>query len=192
MKSVYVIGGAGVGKSTFTSQLLDEIGLPLGPLVELHSKPNVKNVVTVRGHEVGNSGIYLGVMRNSFPGTDGLDRATSPAGAEWLRLMHERGEGHEWLLAEGATLATRPFLTALHETSDLLLVHLWADDFVKELRFMQRGSNQAEQFVKQTATRSLNLLGDMEKLGVNAYSGDAARTSDWDHALRLCHEHLGV
>lgn len=190
MKSVYVIGGAGTGKSTFTAQLLDQIGLPLGPLVELHAKPNVKNVVTVRGHEVGESGIYLGVMRDSFPGTDGLDRATSPAGAEWLRLLHERGEGHEWLLAEGATLATRPFLTALHETSDLLLVHLLAEEFVKELRFMQRGSNQAEQFVKQTATRSWNLMGDMQKLGVAGINIDTADGDAWAWGLRQAFAHL--
>lgn len=190
MRSVYVIGGAGTGKSTFTAQLLDMIGEDLGPMVDLHAKPNVKNVVTLRGHEIGEAGIYLGCMRDSFPGTDGLDRATSPAGAEWLRLMHERGERHEFLLAEGATLATRPFLEALQETTDLLIVHLWADDFVKELRFRQRGSAQAEQFVKQTTTRSANLLSDMEKAGVFCLSADTSDGDAWVWALRQGFAHL--
>lgn len=192
MRSIYVIGGAGTGKSTFTRQLLDALDEPMGPLVELHSKPNVKNVVTLRGHEVGDSGIYLGVMRESFPGTDGLDRATSPAGAEWLRLMHERAGGYEWLLAEGATLATRPFLTALLETSDLLLVHLHADEFVKELRFHERGSTQAEQFVKQTATRSWNLLEDMAKAGADYVDIDTADVRSWMAGLNRAQRHLEV
>jgi hypothetical protein len=187
MRSVYVIGGAGAGKSTFTRQLLDSLGETLGPQIDLHAKPNKKNVVTVRGHEVGDHGIYLGCMRESFPGTDGLDRATSPAGAEWLR---QGASGYHFLVAEGATLATRPFLTALHETSDLLLVHLWAEDWVKELRFRTRGSDQADQFVKATETRAENLLSDMRKLGVQTLSVDSVDMAEWVAALMRSVEHL--
>lgn len=188
MRSIYVIGGAGTGKSTFTRQLLDALGEPMGPLIDLHSKPNKKNVVTLRGHELGEAGIYLGCMRESFPGTDGLDRATSPVGAEWL-LMHA-WKGYEFLLGEGATLATRPFLTALHETTELVIVHLWAEDWVKELRFLSRGSAQAEQFVKATATRAENLLHDMEKLGVETVSINSVLADEWVDILGQAAHHL--
>ena len=35
MRSVYVIGGAGAGKSTFTSRLIDGLGVEYGPLEDL-------------------------------------------------------------------------------------------------------------------------------------------------------------
>ena len=189
-RSVYVIGGAGTGKSTFMSQLLDRLldGDDMGPLEDLYSKPNKKNVVTLRGHFVGEAGMYLGKMRSSYPGTDGLDRATSPAGAEWLELgMHS---GLSYIVAEGATLATRPFLSALYEHTNLLLIHLWVDEFVRELRFAERGSNQPEQFVRQTATRSANLLEDMRKLGVSWLSLNTADPSTWERGLTTAHRHL--
>lgn len=185
-RSVYIIGGAGTGKSTFTRELLERLGCRMGSLYDLYALPNKKNVVTLRGHDLEPGGIYLGCMRDSFPGTDGLDRASSPVGAAWLR----NGDLPDFIVAEGATLATRPFIAALHETTRLLLVHLTADDFIKELRFKQRGSEQADSFVTATATRSANLLADMGKLGVAALEVDTSEPREWSDALTLCLEHL--
>lgn len=190
-RSVYVIGGAGSGKSTFMDQLLGRLGVEMGPLTDLASKPNARGTkVTLRGHglvgEPG-EGLYIGCMRDSFPGTDGLDRASSIAGELWLEL----GDLPKYIVAEGATLASRRFIGALHKHTELLLVHLHADEFVKELRFMERGSNQAEQFVRQTATRSANLERDMRKLGVRVYLCDTADPDGWEVALRFCREWLG-
>ena len=52
--SVYVIGGAGTGKSTFMSQMLDQLSvLPLEELRDLHRTPNARGtIVTLRGHHV--------------------------------------------------------------------------------------------------------------------------------------------
>ena len=186
-QSVYVIGGAGTGKSTFMEQLLDRLGHPMGPLVDLASRPNARGVkITLRGHWLGLDGLYIGCMRESFPGTDGLDRASSIAGEEWL----ETGVLPSFVIAEGNTMATRRFIGALHKHTNLLLVHLEADDFVKELRFLQRGSNQHEQFVRQTATRAGNLLADMEKDGVETISLDTSDPQLWDRALQACWIHL--
>jgi hypothetical protein len=187
--SVYIIGGAGTGKSTFMGDLLEIVaGRRLGPLVDLHAKANPKNVVTLRGHETEDGGLYLGCWRPSFPGTDGLDRASSPVGEEWL----DQGgaDGYSYLIGEGATLATRRFLTALNVNTDLLLVHLYADDFIKDLRFAERGSDQAWSFVMGTATRSANLLADMKKAGVRTLSVDSAENTEWANALYLCERSL--
>lgn len=186
--SLYVVGGAGTGKSTFMARLLESLGAEMGPLTDLHAKPNKKNVVTLRGHDLSDGGLYIGCMRDSFPGTDGLDRASSVTAEEWLDLgMHD---GLKYIVAEGATLATRRFISALDRHTNLLLVHLHADDFVKELRFAERGSAQADSFVKQTATRSLNLWAEYKAQGVATLDCDTADPNRWAYTLGASLEHL--
>jgi GTPase SAR1 family protein len=189
-QSVYIIGGAGSGKSTFMNQLLDGFVMTHGPLIDLHSKRNAKALVTLRGHRMngfaGERGIYLGHLRDSFPGTDGLDRASSPTGAEWL----ENGPLPDFIIAEGATLATRPFLTALAQRTSLLLVHLWADEMITELRFFERGSGQDPKFVANTVTRSRNLHNYLESQNVPCLSVDTGDTAAWNLALAACFTHL--
>lgn len=188
-KSVYIVGGAGTGKSTFTGQLLHCIGEELGPLQDLHSKPNSRGtMITLRGHRIGGDGLYLGCMRDSFPGTDGLDRVSYIPGEEWLELGHHKEFG--FVVGEGATLAVRRFITKMHEHTDLLLVHLAAEDFVKELRFLERGSNQDPKFVLATETRSRNLLEDMAKAGVACWDVDTADPAEWQQALDVTLNHL--
>lgn len=188
VQSVYIIGGAGTGKSTFMRQLLERLPEP-GPLVDLHSKPNSRGtVITLRGHEVGD-GIYLGSMRDgAHPGTDALDRISYVPGDEWLLEGHH--ERYAFVVGEGATLAVHRFMSALHETTNLLLIHLWADDWVKELRFASRGTTQAENFVKSTATGSENLLKKMQKEGAEAISLDSVLVDPWLEALDRATEHL--
>lgn len=192
--SVYVVGGAGTGKSTFMETLLKSIGATMGPLEDLHAKPNKKNVVTLRGHRLADGGLYIGCMRDSFPGTDGLDRASSVTAEEWLDLgLHTgpvNGPATRYIVAEGATLATRRFISALHRHTDLLLVYLHADDFVKELRFAERGSAQAESFVKTTATRSLNLWAEYRAQGVATLDVDTSDPNRWAYALGKSLEHV--
>lgn len=191
-RSVYIIGGAGTGKSTFTAALLGDCYF--GPLLNLHEERNAKNVVTLRGHGLSRptapqgqrGGMYLGAMRDEFPGTDALDRATSPVGAAWLRA----GDLPPWIVSEGATLATRPFMYALAETTLLLAVHLYASDAVKVQRFAERGSAQKESFVTATATRSANLYRDMLPLPGPRLSVDTSVGWEWRTALDLAATHL--
>lgn len=187
--SVYIIGGAGVGKSTFTRQLLEnQAALPLGEQIDLHAKPNAKVVVTLRGHVTRDSGIYLGKWRASFPGTDGLDRASSPTGEEWLDTgMHKR---FRYIVGEGATLATERFLTALHRNTDLLLVHLVCDPVVKAERIAERGSEQKESFVLGTATRSLNATAKLRAAGATILGIETSSLLDWEIGLDICRNHL--
>lgn len=189
--SVYIIGGAGSGKSTFMAELTS--GLSFDPMVDLYALPNRKAVVTLRGHPVafgpyGPRGLYLGCMRDWFPGTDGLDRASSPVGAAWLSHPEKLAE-YDFIVSEGATLATRRFLGALGEATELLLVHLHVEPFISELRFLQRGSKQDPGFVQATETRSANLLRDLSgKVWVRSVdSGDPAA---WAETMELCRDHL--
>jgi len=186
-RSVYIIGGAGTGKSTLMGELLE--GHTLGSLEDLHSKPNSRGtVITLRGHQVDSDGMYLGCMRDSFPGTDGLDRVSYIPGEEWL----ETSILPSWIIAEGATLAARRFIRVLHATTDLLLVHLVADEFVVELRCMERGSKQDEKFVTGTTTRSFNLAHDMSKEGVQVWTVDTASPEECRQAGDIIREHLQI
>lgn len=186
-QSVYVIGGAGTGKSTFTAALLEAKGGEMGPLLDLVTRPNSRGTqITLRGHEVGSDGMYLGAMREEFPGTDGLDRVSYIPGEAWLQKFTLP----EWIVAEGATLAVRRFMSVLHEKTNLLVVYLTADDFVKELRFEARGSNQDDSFVKATATRARNLAVDLAKQGVQVWEADSAEPEEWQRTLEIALEHL--
>ena len=178
-KSLYLIGGAGTGKSTLMANLL--ANTTQKPLEDFHSLRNAKALVTLRGHrlatEDGRQGLYLGVLRDEFPGTDGLDRATSPTGADWLAAGG--ANEFEFVVGEGATLATRPFMTALDRHTDLLLVELRCPEEELKLRFEKRGSSQENSFVTATVTRSRNLLLHMNTLGARVASFDTS--SDWEY-----------
>jgi hypothetical protein len=190
-RSLYILGGAGAGKSTFMGQLVEKFAMTFDDLESLHTERNARgNPVTLRGHRVqsydGQDGLYIGCMREQYPGTDGLDRASSLPGKIWL----ETEELPEFIIAEGATLSTRPFLTALHENTDLLLVLLHAESWVTELRFLQRGSNQNPSWVHNTNTRSVNLLNDLTKQGARGAIVDSADPAAWALALAASLSHL--
>lgn len=186
-KSVYIVGAAGVGKSTFTGQLLKDLGAP-GPLEDLHAKPNKKALVTLRGHRLGADGLYLGKLREHFPGTDGLDRASSPTGEEWLD-QGKHAEFH-YLVGEGATLSTRRFIEALQRNTELLLVHLVCQQRVWEERLEKRGANQQPHWLAGTVSRTNSLVLDMKKVGVVVLEVETSSLSDWEMALDLCWLHL--
>jgi GTPase SAR1 family protein len=197
-RSVYVIGAAGAGKSTFTAELLERLYVDLGPLEDLHGKPNAAgNTVTLRGHRMyekgdiqrGYIGIYLGVMRDQFPGSDGLDRASSPTGEEWLS-MNERRHLPNVILAEGATLATRRFMYALNEHTDLLVLALRCDPVVHDLRLLARGAGQVTSFVQSTVTKTENLVRDLTAAGATVRWVESDDPGDWEDALHSAESHL--
>ena len=159
-RSVYVVGGAGAGKSTFTSRLLGEYSF--GPLTDLHTAQNSRGSnITLRGHMVEDDLLlYLGVMREAFPGTDGLDRVSSVAGVPWLA----QGNLPRAIYGEGNTLANRPFLKALAEHTDLVIIHIWVPEEEQLRRVGSRGHDMDEKWVLGTSTRALNLASEMEGL----------------------------
>lgn len=191
-RSLYILGAAGTGKSTFMSELLIRMNAELGPLEDLHSKPNARgNLVTLRGHRVDTdfaSGLYLGVMREQFPGSDGLDRASSPTGEEWL----EFGDVPPFIIAEGATLATRRFLYGLHAHTDLRVLAFRCDPVVHDLRLLSRGAGQVSSFVRSTVTKTENLVADLQKIGTNVQWVESDDASSWDDALNAALTHMAV
>lgn len=188
-RAVYLVGGAGSGKSTLCQVLLHELGGELGPHEDVYTVLNsIGRPEILRGHRVGEAGFYLGRMRESFPGTDGLSRSTVIAGEAWLR---DPDAWHpEWLLGEGATFATKGFLATLGDTTDLLLVHLTVGPAELERRFAERGSDQDRRFVQATVTRSANTAERMTQCGARVLTVDTEDSTALDLATDLCLLHL--
>lgn len=185
-KAIYIIGGAGSGKSTLTAWFLEHIQAELQSLTDLHVKPNKKNDVTLRGQPFSSNagpGVYLGLMRDKHPGTDGLDRASTPTAVEWLEIGDLLGELPA-IVAEGATLSTKGFFQKLAETHDLLVVHLVVDEEERQRRFDERGTNQKDMFVKSTVSRSQNMAEFAAELGAEVLTGN---TSENGVAAELVH-----
>lgn len=191
-KAIYIIGGAGSGKSTLTKFLLDEIEAALEPLSDIHVKPNKKNDVTLRGQyfeSLVGPGLYLGLMRDKHPGTDGLDRASTPTAVEWLELGEVLGD-LPMVLAEGATLSTKGFFQKLSQTHELLVLHLTVDDEERERRFAERGTNQKESFVRTTITRSQNMAVFAQELGADVLDGDTSIDGGASSLIYYCIDFL--
>jgi ribose 1,5-bisphosphokinase PhnN len=184
-QSVYVIGGAGSGKSTFTRHLLDRTGAATGPCEVFHRRRKTDGVMDpISGHwlypydDTCPTGLYIGRLRESFPGTDGLSRSCTPVGVEWL----ETAELPDYILAEGATLATEGFLSALAARTELMVVHLMADPDEVRRRMLKRGSNQKESFIKSTVTRSANTSDRMFRSGAVVLDIDSGQIDAWNWA----------
>src|SRR5699024_5942204 len=149
-RTVYILGGAGTGESTFTAELLEP--WDLGPLEIFHEEPLVRGkgrpaMIKVRGHlgetPDGIGGLYPGQMRPEIPGPDSLDRVCGPAVNAWLR----GGNLPDFIIAEGALLANPRQLPVFAEETDLLVLHFTVDEMIADLRFLARGSNQAPTYV---------------------------------------------
>lgn len=192
-RSVYILGGAGTGKSTFTAELLAPFAL--GPLEIVHEEPLIRGkgrpaLIKVRGHVVetaeGVDGFYLGQMREEFPGTDGLDRVCGPAVNAWLR----RGALPPFIVAEGALLANPRQLPVLAEETELLVLHFTVDEMVADLRFLARGSNQAPTYVATTVTKSAKMAKLMRASGVEVVDVDTEDPAQWSAATDRAREWL--
>lgn len=190
-QSVYMLGGAGTGKSTFMAQLIERMGFSLGPLEDIHATIGGHGrAVTLRGHDISNEdtrGYYLGVMRDGlFPGTDALERVSHGPATAWVRA----GNLPPVIVSEGATLAVRPFLYALNECTDMLALAFRCEEWVHELRLLERGTGQAGSFIASSVTRTNNMVHDLRKAGARVQWVDSDDPRSWEAGLQSAVNHL--
>jgi len=188
-RSVYVIGGAATGKSTFMASLLD--GVEFGPLSDLYSARPSRSLITLRGHWLEKDdhswGLYLGVMREQFPGTDGLDRVSHTVASSWLS---EESVLPDRIVGEGLNLSNEGFLKSLAQRTDLLLVYLTATEETVAARCALRGSEQKPIFLKGSASRARNAATAARSNGIRVIEVSAEDHSELDLAQDLCAMHL--
>lgn len=188
-RALYIVGGAGVGKSTFTGELLALLGADLGPLELIRNLPMANGTGNpVSGHRVTpGDGLYLGKMRDQFPGSDGLSRTCGTTAAVWVT----EGNLPAYIIGEGATLTTARFLTALGANTELLIVHLVAPMETVLERCAQRGSNQNLGFVKASGTRAANAALAVTKAGLaGTVRVDTTDPVAWEIGLDMASFHV--
>lgn len=180
------MGSMGSGKSTFTAELLRRLGAELGPLTELEEGTNARGSrIRLRGHHAGGL-TYLGKMREHHPGQDGLDRATTILVEPWLRS--ERAP--ERILTEGRLFLNERCMSAFAEHTDLRVVHLWAEEWLLDLRFAERGTNQTWPAVKTTITLADRWSTWALEQGALVDVVDSGEPDEWVTALDLAAAHL--
>ena len=185
-RMVYVLGGAACGKSTFTGQLLDRIGAELGPQEVLHTRANGAGLDVMLKGQPFEDGVYLGLMREFHPGSDGLDRVAGWPGQIWIQLPGLPGR----IVGEGTTLSTWPFLSAAAEAVDLMVVRLWDEEWITELRANLRGSVKNPTYLQSTASRAANLAARLAKTGARVVEAQTSDPDQWVTALGQAANHL--
>lgn len=141
---LYLCGAPGVGKSS----VMRVLRAPWDQ--EVMSAATVPHVRLRHPASRVPAGLELGVPRPSFPGTDALSMSIGPRAAEFMLRTPV-----PFVLAEGARLATRPFLGACATGGvNVTLVHLRADPELLDERWRARGSKQNPSWRKGAATRA--------------------------------------
>jgi len=170
---VYLSGEPGVGKSTLMRQLT--AGLLRHSLPADDDAPARDLLLTPRSRRV--LAVELGRARDAFSGTDALPSAVIAAAERYVRDGRARDEA-PLLLAEGARLACRRFLTAAVAGGwQVTLVHLRGEHLAAERRATRAATlgrpPQNPAWVKGRRTAAANLARDAQAWGVRLVVVDA-------------------
>lgn len=189
-KAIYLVGPMGCGKSSTMAAILDLLGVGTGDWFriwptthdEFRGEP-LEDIVTgaVRG-------LYLGIHRGEFSGTDAIGMASHSEAVHWLE---DSPELPDLILGEGARLCTKGFLTTLAGRSDLTVGYLTAPQAVLDERLERRWATQdkvsgrSESFRKGTATRAINAVANEAGALFRTVVFDTSQDSPEDCAKKL-------
>lgn len=154
MRTFYVIGVPGSGKSTFVRHVLTEVYDATIPEQLRMPVPHVRYRTSTHG--VLTAVMQIGVERPTFSGTDALAMNINPRACEWVASL--TASGH--LFGEGDRLANNRFLDAC---PNLTLIHLDVPLEVAKGRAEARAKAlgvpaQNDTWWKGRATKTANLL----------------------------------
>lgn len=171
-RSLYIVGGPGTGKSTFLRSVLrfEEFG-EVEEIFIAHNSRGSR--IALRGQQISSGGVYLGILREEYPGTDALDNLSHLPATQWLT---SGGPLPERIVGEGLVLTTHAFLSALANHTELMLLHLVCSPEETARRFALRGSQQKESWVNQVNTRANNARWHQDDAAAIAMTVD---TTDW-------------
>lgn len=178
---LYFIGAPGSGKSTLVAKMTEH--LTREHVTASDANPVAHDKLLFLDGVV--AGAEIGVRRERFGGTDALPASIIEKAIPWIET-----QPYELIIAEGARLANKRFLTAAAKAG--YEVHLGMVDHadVAEWRSnraiaLKHAQNPA--WVKGRYTASVNLatyFADKQKLGVKVYIGHPdTLLSDMEHLL---------
>jgi hypothetical protein len=176
---VYLSGEPGVGKSTLMAAAT--AGFDRTPLPAADTAPARDLLRTVAPGELTPRvvAVELGRRRDTFSGTDALPQNAVTAAVHYLRSGWAARET-PLLLAEGARLACRRFLSAAVDAGwDVTLLHLHGPALAAARRARRALAlgvpEQNPAWVKGRRTAADNLARDAPTWGVHVMAVDAAR-----------------
>jgi|CXWK01.1.fsa_nt_gi energy-coupling factor transporter ATP-binding protein EcfA2 len=163
MRTVYVVGMPGSGKSTLIKNLLDLFGVT-DQFTYDHPVPHA------RYHAAGKDiGVWeVGRRRAAFSGTDALAMNINPKACAWVATLDPHGP--RVLLGEGDRLANNRFLDAC---PNLTLVHLSLPVDVAQARMAERAATlgvplQNPSWWKGRVTKTMNLIATRPCVSLDA------------------------
>lgn len=145
---IAIVGVPGTGKSTLMKQFLEnwiwEEHKPVGLLDGYLARD--KNIFVMGKYEEG----------EVFSGTDRLSMAVQPKAIEYLE-----GSPADTVIFEGDRLTTVSFFKAVKTAGHkLVIVELTVPDDLREQRYVDRGSDQSEQFIQSRFTKLKNIKSE--------------------------------
>lgn len=145
---IAIVGVPGTGKSTLMKQFLEnwiwEEHKPVGLLDGYLARE--KNIFVMGKYEEG----------EVFSGTDRLSMAVQPKAIEYLE-----GSPADTVIFEGDRLTTVSFFKAVKTAGHkLVIVELTVPDDLREQRYVERGSDQSEQFIQSRFTKLKNIKSE--------------------------------
>jgi GTPase SAR1 family protein len=148
--AIYIVGSPGVGKSTLMKSLI--ANLTFSEKVSLEG--------TFYGHEFDN-GVYLGLFRDEYPGTDGLVLTCAPDAEKYVSSTEA-----PILIGEGSKFTYARFFQSMTVNRTLIIIKLIASRQELEARRKQRNSNQNPSWLKATDTRIFKALNNVNNVQV--------------------------
>lgn len=148
MRTVYLIGEPGSGKSTAMRAAIELCGWRSTGEVKI---PNLR--WTEYAGQEGKTVAQLGLGGGLFPGTDRLGMGCQPVAIDWLRSVPAA-----LVLGEGDRLATDAFFRAATEVSHLTVCVMSTTPEAAAERRAARGTTQSETWLKGRRTKVARLV----------------------------------
>lgn len=151
MRKIIAVGGVpGTGKTTLFRKFME--GLEWEKMEQLKMLPMLYN----KEHDLYILGKYED--GETFAGTDRLSMAVQPIAQEFVSTCSSN------ILFEGDRIFNQSFLEFVSNLNnvELQIVYLKAPQSILEQRYVDRGSDQSETFLKGRATKYNNILSSFD------------------------------
>lgn len=145
MNVIAIVGEPGTGKTSLMQELMKHLGIDSSEVTKSEAFPLVSYH---QNHNIYIIGKYA-PGKNNFLGTDCLSMAVQPQVRDWMKTLPSNAA----VMFEGDRLGNQSFLMYCAETTQLTIYYLDVKREIREERYIERGSNQSEVFLRGRETK---------------------------------------